>query len=703
MEGSKQESIDQLDRPFLGTHDLRDRGFFDQRQGAVPIPALGGAFSGVTPYGSIRDAAGDATPRINILPCGEVNPTTGLCLYDTIPFIQVQPKQERFNVFTRGQFKFTDTLTGYAELGWFHSYTQAIGTPGGVNDAGVFNPGDPLNPVTAPHTTVLPATHPDNSVGVPKTLSLLTTMLGGRNSNVNSDVSRAIVGLKGNITDDWTFDLGGGYLESNLYRSQTGFVRWPVLQAAINNNTFRVNPALDSPALLAAISPTLRDHDKNSLTLADLTVSGKTFNLPGGPLGVAVGLEWRKEKANTPPVPFTDTGEIVGLGFSAFNADRKIYAGYVEVNAPIVSSVEVDAAYRLDHYSDYGRSTTPKIGIKWTPIQQLAFRGTYSEAFRAPGPTESGNSSSLGFTQFAIITTGDPSVKPETAKSYTGGIVFEPFRDTNVSVDYFKIDRKNEITPADQASIVGNLPVTNQVPFSVVPGLQPRSFLYYDFEGNLATISGPFTNLAKTTTDGLEVDARQGFDLADAGKLELRLLWTHVFSFKKTDASGTEFEYVGTHGPYSLSSAGGTPQDRGSLDATWSKESWSMTGRLNYIGAMSMIDHKNIDYGNDGSGVVGTETGVYQNVAPNAINCGVYYPDGHVPNGNCKIPYFITLDLFGKLSVNDHLDVTGSITNATNKHAPFDPYTYGGLNYNPAFNQEGAVGRFFNLGARYRF
>jgi iron complex outermembrane receptor protein len=300
--------------------------------------------------------------------------------------------------------------------------------------------------------------------------------------------------------------------------------------------------------------------------------------------------------------------------------------------------------------------------------------------------------------------------------------VFEPFRDTNMSIDYFKIERKNEITQADQSAIAGNNPAqlpacaTNgnvQPCFDLqnttrLPGNLPNSFLYYNELGVLSTISGPFSNLAKTTTDGLDFDFRQGFNLGDFGKLELALLWTHVFSLKKAGPDGTELEYAGTHGPYVLSSAGGTPQDRGSLELSWSQNTWSLTGRLNYVGTMRMIDHQHSQVVDQGDGFFSSDTqeGVYffgANSTGPTVACGVYNPDGSLPYGNCKLPYFLTLDLFGKISLSDHLDVTGSITNLTNKVAPFDPYTYGGLNYDPAFHQEGAVGRFFNIGAKYRF
>jgi iron complex outermembrane receptor protein len=507
--------------------------------------------------------------------------------------------------------------------------------------------------------------------------------------------------------EDWSYELGVGYVESKLKLAQTGFIRAPILQAALDNGTYRINnPSANSPDVIAAISPTLVNHAKNSISSVDGNVSSEIFELPGGQLGVAVGAEYRKEKTDSPPVPYTDVGEIVGLGYSAFASDRDVYAGYVEAVAPVFKFLELNAAYRYDHYSDFGESKTPKFGIKITPIPQLAFRGTYAEGFRAPGPTESGNSSALGFTpQLAIISIGDPSVRPETSKSYTFGLVAEPFHGTSGSIDYYKIDRKNEIVGADPGSIVAGVPITGD-PNTRTPGAIPRSFVYYDINGDLATVSGPYTNANKTKTDGIDFDIRQSLDFAGIGKFEANLLWTYIFSFQRELATGDAFEYVGTHGPFSLSSAGGTPRNRGVFELTYSQtDQWSVTGRVNYVAGMKMIDHLGetiVDQGN-GTFATTTQEGFYYNVDPNGLVCGVYAPDGTPGNGDCRVASFTTFDLSARFDFSEKLRLTGSVVNATNKMAPFDPYTYGGTNYNPAFNQQGAIGRFMTVGIRYSF
>jgi Outer membrane receptor for ferrienterochelin and colicins len=706
-EASREEAIFHTNRTgFLGTNNLRDYGWFDNRRGAVPFAGFGffepgvPAFSAVTPYGSVRVPGGDITDRVNLLDCPEISGDTGLCLYDTIGYSQIQPQVERLNILTRGTYNFTDTLQGYVELGYFNSEVYSIGTPGSVNDSGVFNPADPASPIV--HTTILPAGHPDNPFAEDRTLSLLTTMLGGRNGRQETDLYRAIAGITGEINSNWEWDVGIGYIKSKLTDTNYGFIRHPVLQAALDSGEFRIDPSLNSPELLAEISPALTRKPESSIKLIDARISGELFDLPGGRFGVAVGAEYREEKNDTPPVPYTDTGDIVGLGYSGFSADRDVYAGYVEVNAPVHEMLELNAALRYDHYSDYGDSTTPKVGFKFQPVQQFALRGTYQEAFRAPGPAEAGNSSSFGFTNIGILTIGNPNLKPEEAKAYTAGIIWEPLRDLNVSIDYYRIKRENEIVAADQALVIGDLPVRGE-PNSQIPGLLPNSFLYYDTEGELATISAPFVNANKTNTDGIDFDLRYAMDLGP-GRLSAGLVWTHVLNYERQLPGGEEYEYVGTHGPYVLSSASGTPQDRGRLELTWSSGPLSLTAAVNYVSSMEAIDHKGetlVDL-EDGSWATTTFEGAYVVADPNGKVCGVYNPDGTVWN-NCKVDSFTTVDFYGTYHATDSLEFNLSISNLLNKEPPFDPYTYGGVNYNPSFHQAGAVGRFFTVGFRYSY
>jgi iron complex outermembrane recepter protein len=714
LEGSRVDAIAQSNRrSFLGTQDLRPYGFFDNRRGAPfagggNFPNGDGIYSGATPYGTVRTpgtAAGNFG-RTNLTPCPEISPITGVCLFDTTPYIDIQPETSRFNLFSRGTFQLHEKVQAYTEIGYFYSDTKSRGTPSGVVGGGGYNPNDPFNPVFPTVQATLPVGHPDNPFNSPRLLSYLATDFGGRNGETTNQVLRFIGGFTGDV-NGFEYDLGGGYIRSDLDQSRTGFILIPVLQAGLDSGVYRINNRAAVPqSFYDAAAPKIKNSASSSIASVDGKVSRGLFDLPGGKFAVAVGGEYRVEQSNTPPVPGTNDGSVIGLGYSAFKGDRSVYDGYIEADAPIFKFLELDAAFRHDQYSDYGASNTPKFGFKLTPIKEFALRGTYSEAFRAPGATESGaGGASLGFTNIAIVSISDPSVRPETAKSFTLGAILEPISGTSASIDYYKIKRRNEIVQADPVAIIGNLPRSGDA-LSDIAGLTPNSRIYYDEQGQISAVSGPYANANRTTTSGLDIDLRQKISLKEIGVLSASVSWTHVIGFKRILADGSAFEYAGTHGPYVLSSAGGTPRDRGTFNLTFDRANWSVTGTINYVSSLRAVDNRNEFLSDQGDGTFAPsgQEGTYfvLNGQDGQPGCGVYNPDGTQFRG-CRIGSFITGDLFGKLTLNKSWELTGSILNVTNELPPFDPYTYGGQNYNPSFAQAGAVGRFYNVGIKYRF
>ena len=714
LEASKTNNILSTDRGFIGQVDLRDRGYFDTTNGASR-PYFGLGPTSNSPFGVTRTPPGVGA-RVNVIPCpGNTDPATGLCRFNRFTDQEVQPETERLNLFGRGTMNFTQTLTGYAELGFFNTKTKAAGTLGANNDAGVYVPGDPFNPLLVHGPMTLPANHPDNTFGVDRTYFTAPYELGGRDQETNNKVFRGLVGLQG-ANYGWDWDTGLLYAKSTLKNDNLGFIVWDQMQAALNNGTYRINrssltsPSPTNPAVLAAISPTLSSEPTSSVTSLDFKASRELMQLTGGPLGLALGAEIRREKADDPGVPGTETGSIVGLGYSKFSMSRDVYAMYGEVVAPVAKWLELNAALRWDHYSDFGNSVTPKVGFKARPTDQFMIRGTYAEAFRAPGPAEVGGSS-FGFTTFGILSQGNPDIQPEEAKSYTLGFVWEPAAGTSFTLDFWKIDRTNEIVQADPNSIIGGLPTTG-TPLTRIPGALPNTFIYYDVDGNIGTVTGFYRNAAKTKTDGFDFSAQHRMSLGDSGRLSGQVFWTHVNKLERTDEFGNSLDYAGTHGPLVQSSGTGAPKDRATATLTWDRGPVALTLAINYVGSITMVDHKGETTPQDVDADTGELLGTITN--PNTgvtypdngqYNCGVFDPKGNVWNGNCKLPSFTTFDLFAKWSPTKNWDLNFSIQNLFGKDAPFDPYLaipYQ-INYNQAYHQAGAVGRFYTIGARYRF
>lgn len=707
-EYSKEKAIQQnTRRSYLGTSNLSTifPGYNDFRVGGLN-QYVDGIVQRVSPYGTISNPAGGPNAgRQPMTPCGPLGVSPrNVCYSDNVDFIQIQPETERLNLFGRGTFQLNADTVLFGEVGYFITRTKTRGTPspavsiwGNIRD-------NTINDTLAP----LPAAHPDNPFGADAAYRYTFGFdVGGRGHDYDNRSMRLIGGVEG-VLADWDYKAGVGYLETKLEDTQFGYIRNSVYQEGLTTGNFRFNnraaTLANDPTFYDRLAPRLTREPKNKVTLADLSVSKQFGQLQGGQFGIALGGEVRREESDTPATPYTFEGDIIGLGYSAFKGSRTVTALYAELTAPVLKTLELNAAFRTDRYSDYGNSTTPKFGFKFTPIKELAIRGTYAEGFRAPGPAENGDASTAGFTSILLVTTGNPDVKPEESKSYTLGLVFEPFADTNLSLDFYKIERTNEIIGADQGIILQGIP-TRGTPGSTVPGSLANSLVIYgpadgdpDGLAPVAAVQAPYQNGNKTTTQGFDIDARQRFNLGEMGRMTVGLTLTHVMKYnRKFDGIDQEYEYAGYHGPYVLSSAAGTPKTRASLEVALEKANWQVAGRWNFVSGMRAIDHGGAPY----SAEVDEGNGPPAGADP--TTCSVFFPDGRPAPGGCRVSSFTTFDLFGKWNVSKNLTLSGSILNVFDRLAPWDPYTYGGYNYNPTYHQAGAVGRFFQVGAKYTF
>jgi iron complex outermembrane receptor protein len=691
-------------RAWIGHGDIRPWGYAANTQFAAGYITPGA--SSATPTGALRNPV---TNNYTSLPgCGQLSTTiaqdpNGGCLWYADQFRSMQPKIGGLNLYTRFTKNLATDLQLYAEAGYSRRDTEFSLIPPATSPTVAFPPNaaNPTGVINYGNTILMAGNHPQNTYGVPVRLRYSMFDVGPSTRSANNEFSRFVVGLKG-ARFGWDFDTGYTHSESALDLNYSNMINMRVLQAALGNPASQYFPyyigaqAGKNPAsLYAAMVVDAKSHSTTELDVVDFKASRELFALPGGALGIAVGTEYRRLKLDNPSLDGTIDGSINSSYVAAKGTDD-VKAVFVELVAPVLKTVELSGALRYDRYKSFS-STTPKLGAKWTPVSTFALRGTYSEGFRAPGPAESGvDSQSTGNSSvrdpvrcpggapaaggataadcsitIGAVKVGNPNLQPETSKGATLGLVWDPLRNTSLSLDAWKIKRSNEINPLSYVEAAA-LPtaIRNDNNLVVNGAVVPNT-------GTLLLSNAPYQNSSYTEVKGVDLDVKQRFQLGSYGRSVLGLTWTHVASWRRAEKNGTMFQYAGTHGNCDTSNCAGTPKDKISVNATWEREALSMSAIANYRSDMA-----NTYFAGD--------------------KCASQYANGADAPGGCRLASFTTVDLSARYKLNAEWQVYASISNLFDKVAPLDPLTYGGLSYNP-MDASGAIGRYFKIGARAQF
>jgi iron complex outermembrane recepter protein len=641
-----------------------------------PGPDVGFVFDPATLGGVTIDNIGSGLSVV-ACPPGQQRPGQTACRYDIWPLIDIVPKSDRINLFTRGTIDLSGTTSLFAEASFNQIKTKYSGLPQVAGDIGSWYAATTNRIVNIPE--VLPPGHPNNNTGDYAAYRYRFTDVGPAGGEVKSDAIRFLVGAKTTL-NTWDFEVGALYNENKTDAISLNQIRTSVLTRAILDGTYNfANPGAGS-VTAAQLRVNSKDTAKSSFSILDFKTSTEFGSLPGGAIGFAAGLEYRRENRRATPDPLKGLGEIVGFGAASAEGSRNLVSAYTEVRLPVLKSLEIQLAGRTDKYSDYGRSTIPKIGAAWTVLPTLKLRGSYAEGFRAPSLTEISKSSVSAFQTvldpklcingdenacqqgIGLLIVANPNVKPETAKTYNVGIVIEPTKDSSVSFDFYKIDRRNEISNLSINDILNNEDSTDPRFVGRVVRSKPAPG---QSVGQIQVVRNGFFNLGKTLVRGLDIDARTKFSLQEYGRLDTSLLLNYTDQYK---GSGDETSPL-------ISQAGyrDYPRVRARASGTWEVGDWSTTTAANYNSGFKTFSN----------GDLRTETCS----SPTSTYLGY-----------CKVDDSITVDIGTEYRGFKNLTIALTIQNVFNKRPPADPL-------NRPVNQEwyAPYGAYATLGATYKF
>ena len=608
-----------------------------------------------------------------------------------------------------------------------HAFSNTGQEAGSISNV-VLSPSSPASIVVYP-TLSLPGNSPLNPTGTTQNLVYSFPDIGPYQIAVDTLTYRLFGDLRGSVAG-WDIDNQVGIMYASMTQKIFGEIYPGLAQTDLNNGTYVPGVSTNGQSLFA---PETSDHPSSTLGVVDVHGSRSLFDMPGGPLSLALGGQYIHKAQNATNPPSIVSGAQNGVIAYAVGSQDDT-AGFIELGGKPIKQLEVTLDGRYDHYDTYGGSATPKVGIKFTPIDEFAIRGTWGKGFRAPSIAESGNAGLL----FGQGNTNDPVLCPNGKANVVGtfnalcsypavglaasnanlkavkstnatfGVIFEPFKAFNVSLDWYYIDLKNDIISAssaggfyvDSVALVRGPPAN--LPVCVAP---PTTAGGTCVQQTVATPVGypaytivPYVNAGETKTSGYDLDMRTQFDLGDFGRLRAQLNYTYIQQYELV-AAGSLFDLAGTHGPSTISGDTGNPRSRATASVTWETGPFSSTISVNYQSSFSITD-PTIGANNCLEALKGRSPSAYGS----AINPGVTtLPSQWYPY--CAVGHFTDVNMYLSYQANDHLNVHGSITNLFNSVPPVDLQTYGGgaeLAYT-TLDQDGAVGRFFLVGATYKF
>jgi len=359
-----------------------------------------------------------------------------------------------------------------------------------------------------------------------------------------------------------------------------------------------------TPEQYAAVSTRVINVSETGSSNFNFAVTGDLFDMPAGPLGFAAILEAGEQTIDLRSDPRTnqlrplDSQTIYNLTSSGrTEGERDRYALGAEFRVPLLDSLTLQAAARYDKYDDITEvddASTFNIGMEWRPLDVLLLRASYATSFRAPDMqlvyAEGAASFSTVLDEFSCrsglglgaptpatprsraqcnvsgdrtiysaqtLIAGNPLLKEEEGKSFTGGFVWDISERMSMSVDYYRIKLEDAASQLSSTFILENeancrlgvLPNGSPSPnapdsafcqniTSLVTRLPPAPGTALD--GRIDRINSAYINTALVDTSGIDATYRYAFETDSWGEYRFDLNYSLVLTDKFAQFSDGE-------------------------------------------------------------------------------------------------------------------------------------------------------------------
>ncbi|MEO1028582.1 MAG: TonB-dependent receptor [Pseudomonadota bacterium] len=489
-------------------------------------------------------------------------PGVGFCGFDFGEFFNLVPDEDRLTAFGSLKWQVNDSTTWKFEVGYADNNAMRGNSP------------------TFPflQTALVPADNPGNIFGT-------TVSFFGRASGNGGSVSPATFESETfRISTDITTDFETSFLKNGRFNVNFTFAENSFMAATEDTVTDRFQCALDGfrgtfgqdctannpfltangatipdvgsffnpfsidgsinsdPALLDYVIEFSQSFRESDLLVFESYVSGEIFELPAGPVSLAIGGQYRDQDISAQFDEITENdGFAFLIGEQPFSGSQEVYALFAEAAVPLTSWADLQLAVRFEDYNEDGGSTVdPKIALLLRPTDQISLRGSFSTSFRAPSSFQlQGQSTTLqqvndpvtGGTAFvAVRALGNAALQPEDSQAFNVGGTWAPVDGLEFNIDYYNFSFEDAIIQTAPQAVVDADPNGPNVIRSPA--------------GTIIQVNNGFVNAATIDTSGIDFSARYQFDLGPV-QVTPSIVGTYVLEYDLADPLAGAVEGAG--------------------------------------------------------------------------------------------------------------------------------------------------------------
>jgi iron complex outermembrane recepter protein len=558
-----------------------------------------------------------------------------------------QRNDERYTAGTFLHYDFNEHVTIYDSLMFMDDRTTAQIAPSG--DFATANSVNCANPfLSAQQLGLLCAGSTAGFSNSEFYLARRNVEGGNRQQSIEHTDFHEVLGVKGKIDDVWSYDTSFNYSLVDLNSDALNYFSSAKLANALDVTGTAANPgcAIGPPCVpynifqLGKVTPAalaylytpgievgrIQQYDVISNFTGDLEKYGVKVPTASSGLKINVGAEYRDTNSQTLPDEEVQTGDLSGSGGPTPPVGGGVISreGFVEAALPLIDdmpgaqSVDLDAGYRYSSYNLGFKTNTFKLGLEWSPIQEVRLRGSFARAVRAPNvielystaavgldgsyasdpcagskpvysaaqcaktgvlPGQYGNIAPNAAGQYNGLLGGNPDLQPETAITASFGIGWTPAYIPNfrAQVDYYDIHIENVIQGTGGTVILTEC-ATQGIYCNFVHRDTSNGSLWLSTNGYISDLN---VNDAGLREKGVDVDIAYSYDLGAFGKLHSNIVGTYISQYDEIPSQiygGFAYNCAGLYGPScsSPTTGAGTPvfRWRHRFTTTW-ETPWS--------------------------------------------------------------------------------------------------------------------------------